>query len=1712
MSPLPIHEARHPSSRPAETATPSTRNKFSPGIIPSTFEAQAEAAPSNVAVVCGAETLTYDELNRRANRVARYLRKAGVSKETMVGLYMDRTIDAIVAIAGILKAGGAYVPMDPIYPQDRIDFILGDAGVGVVLTEQRLVANVPKNGRNILVMEEHRTAISQEDDQNLDTELSPENAAYVIYTSGSTGRPKGVVVTHRNVVRLFEATDSFFGFTASDVWTLFHSFTFDLSVWEMWGAFFYGGKLVIVPYMTSRSPQAFHELVAKEGATSLTQTPSAFRQLIWADESASTRLDLQLRYVVLAGEALELQSLRGWFERHGDARPQIVNMYGITETTVHVTHRRITKADLDNCLGSVIGDPMSDLTLHILDECQKPCRVGEVGEIYVGGPGVARGYLNRPDLNQKRFLPNPFSNQSDDRLYRSGDLAKRLEGGEIEFLGRMDDQVKVRGFRVELGEIQSALNRHPGIRESVIIPQSDIGQGVRLIAYVVPRDEQLGVEELRAFLATTLPDYMIPAAFISIEAVPLTLNGKVNRRLLPAPGRTRPNLATPFAAPSTAAEKILTRIWTDVLQLSEVGVHDNFFALGGDSILSIQILARAREEGLELALETLFAHPTISELARAAQQPVARSSSPARQPFSLIHPSDAARMPAEITDAYPMARLQQAMLFHSGLIAGAAIFHDVFSYHVRFAFDEGRFRQSANRLVERHAILRTAFDLAHYTEPLQLVRENANAQVSVENLQSLPASEQQRRLFGWIHTEKRNPFEWSNPPFVRFHVQIQSQQAFQLIVSFHHSVMDGWSLATLVTELLQDYIGSLDGRGRVPEAPKATYRDFIQLELQAVDSAQTREFWKTKLADLPGTTLARWPAQFRNGSHEQARGPEIRLPKDLLQQLKQLAQSLGVPLKTVLLTAHCRVVALLSSQTEVVTGLIANGRPESADGERLVGLFLNAVPLRLSLEDGSWRQLIERTFASERELLPHRRMPFAEIKRIHGGKLVVESAFDYVHFHTLTNIPGFKEGRFSEDAYFEANDFPLYTTFMLNADGSELEMHFDYMASEFSEEQIQRMCDYYVNSLTAMAAQPDAPFQKATLLPRSESDRLLIELNQTAEALPSVCLHTLFEEQVKKTPDRIAARFGEAAMTYEELNCRADLRAQQLHGHEVGPESIVGICLERSLEMLVSVIATLKSGGSYLPLDPQYPAERIAFMADEAQPKVILTERKFLHLFSPSGPRLICLDDLNGLEDGESNRASALASPTPQNRAYLIYTSGSTGKPKGVEITHGSVVNALLSMRARPGIEAEDTLLAVTTLSFDISVLELWLPLISGATVVIASSETMLDMTALAAAIDRYRISVMQATPTLWRTLVGSGWKGEPRLKAICGGEALAPDLAEKLTSLCGELWNMYGPTETTIWSTACKIEGAPDPVSIGVPIANTEIYVLDNELRPVPFCSEGEIYIGGAGLAHGYFKRPELTGERFVTHPFRSGQRLYRTGDLGRVLPDGALVTCGRVDHQVKIHGHRIELGEIEATLQQLPAVSAAAVTISQKPDADRRLVAYWVPRPGQTPTPSSLRRALEEKLPAFMVPSTFVALEKLPLLPNGKLDRKKLPEPQGDLRESDQPYVGPRTPVEILITDTWKEILRLERVGIHDDFFALGGDSLRAAQIMARLRKQLSLQTSFSSIFQNRTVERLALALVRQLAFSGSGLDQSSPSAGDRRGTAHVKSFQEV
>lgn len=1450
------------------------------------FERQVAATPDAIAVNFEGERLVYGELNARANRLAHHLRSLGVGPETCVGILVERSLEMVVTILGVLKAGGCYLPLDPAYPLERLSFMIEDARAPLLLAGESSTALMLESRVRVVYLDWEM--IATESVENPSHAASAENLAYVIYTSGSTGQPKGVAISHANIARLFDSTRAWFSFDARDVWTLFHSYAFDFSVWELWGALLYGGRVIIVPFRVSRDPAAFHELLRRERVTVLNQTPSAFWQLIKADEdlpeNAETELALQL--VIFGGEALELQRLRPWFERHGDEHPRLVNMYGITETTVHVTYHPITLDDLNAEPGSVIGRAIPDLQLYLLDDDLLPVPDGLEGEIYVGGAGLARGYLNRPELTAERFGPDPFGSELGGRLYRTGDLARLLRNGDLEYLARADDQVKIRGFRIEPGEVNAALARHPAIRESVVLPSEDAHGEKRLVAYSVcdglARPTNV---ELREFLKDKLPEHMIPSAFVFLNVLPLTPNGKVDRKLLPAPDWAEPELDGVFVAPRTNVEQVLAEVWTETLGVRRVGIDDNYFVLGGDSIRSILVRAGALERGLDFSLQQLFQHPTIRKLAEhvSTTENHPRTTVP-QQPFDLISEEDRRKLPAIVEDAYPLSRLQAGMVFHSEYSPDYIVY--VSSLHLRLPLDIEKLQSALDQMAMRHEMLRTSFALAGFSEPLQLVHQTTPLPLHVEDLRHLSPPEQRSWIAEWIAIEARNRFDWTTAPLLRFHLHLLGDNSVQFTMS--EPFFDGWSVASFCTELFERYSALLNGMPIPAAALSSTYKDFVLLEREALQSDQCRSYWTTTLAGAAASRLARRPFTTTVVDVPEVMRIEVPISIEVSDGLKRLAQSIEVSLKSVLMAAHMKVLSLVTGQSDVLTGILINGRPEKADGERILGAFLNTVPLRMQLAGGTWADLAQRAFEAENELLPFRRYPIQELQRVHGAEQLFDTVFNYTHFHVADRLRGVDGLEVLSVDGTEQTYYALTAQFNMDHLSSRIELALDYRTIELGEEQAREIADYYSRVLAAMSAKPSARHEAVCLLSDEEQRRLLVELNDTRAAFSQEkCAHQLFEEQVQRASDAVAVRTGKEELSYRELNLRANQLARRLQEMGVGPEVLVGIFMERSLETLVGLLAVLKAGGAYLPLDPEYPPERISFMIEDSQARVVLTQSGLLHRLPDTTVQTICLDtDCHAIssEDGDNLQAFAM----PDNLAYAIYTSGSTGRPKGVLVTHRGVTNMIEASVKLFEITSSSRILQAAWLSFDASVLEIFMALLGGATLCLVGRDAVASGTELAQVLRDYAITTIAVAPSLLDTIPDGEY---PALNSIIvGGEACNAETAARW-SRGRRLFNAYAPTEATVYATARQCAEAERRVPpLGWPISNMQIYLLDSHLRPVPIGISGEIHIGGVGLARGYLNLPALTAERFVPDPFSrtSGARLYKTGDLARFAADG--------------------------------------------------------------------------------------------------------------------------------------------------------------------------------------------------------------------------------
>jgi amino acid adenylation domain-containing protein len=1650
------------------------------------FEAQAARTPAALAVVCGDAGSTYGDLNRRANQLARHLRGRGVGPEVVVALWLERSLDQVVAILAVLKAGGAYLAIEPAAPAARIDLMLTGARIEWGITHQNVARQLPAGGTRWVCLEREQAAIALHDGGDLADAPAVDGLAYLLYTSGSTGEPKGVLVTHRNVARLLAASRDHFDFGPQDVWTLFHSYSFDFSVWEMWGALVSGGRLVVVPYLVSRDPAAFYELLVEAGVTVLNQTPSAFRELAAAERQRAAPPVESLRHVVFGGEPLDFQALAPWFERHGDERPRLANMYGITETTVHVTWRPVRRGDLAGAAGSYIGLALADLALYLLDPWGGIAAAGTPAEIHVGGAGVARGYLGRPEQTAERFVPDPYSPAPGARLYRTGDLARWRSGGELEYLGRRDGQVKVRGFRIELGEIEAALAGHPALAEVAVAVRGAAG-AQRLICYVVAAGVAPPVEALQSFARERLPDYMVPAVFLLLPALPRSANGKLDRAALPEPDGRRLEGGRPYVAPRTACERQLAAIWSEVLGVQRVGALDSFFALGGDSILSVRVISMATERGLRFSLQQLVEHQVLADLARAIErQGGAAAARPALARFDLVAEADRARLPLELEDAYPPSRLQIGMLYHSELNPAAALYHNITSFHVRVLFDPAVFEAAARQLFARHPILRTSFELASWSEPLQLVHAEVPVPLTVVDLRQLTGAAQERALAAWMEIEKRRHFDWSRPPLLRFHLHPRTAESFQFSITEHHSILDGWSVAQLLTELFKLYLGGLGLMAPPADPPPATgMRDFVSLEREALRDPACQAFWDRLLAEVEVATLPRWQAGPIAAGGDRVHNLAVPIDAAMSDGLKRLATAAGVPLKSVLLAAHLRALAQLTGRTDLLTGLVSHGRPESQDGERVLGLFLNTVPLRQRLAPGTWVDLVQATFAAENALLPFRRFPLADIQARQGGQSLFESAFNFVHFHAYEQLGELPQVEVLGAAAFQQTHFTLMANFRLTLGTRAVLLELQYDGRELAQAQLAAAAGIYARILERMAMAPQERQEACVLLAECEVQALLREANDTAvELAGGGNLYQLFAAQAAAAPGAPAVIAEQRSVSYGELHAAAELLGDRLRGCGIGPESLVGVAMERAPEMIAALLGVLAAGAAYVPLDPDQPAERLAFMIEDSGATVLLCQPGTAANL-PLGPASTLI--VEGLPD--TTPAASLPARdrrlVPEQAAYMIYTSGSTGRPKGALNTHRGICNRLLWMQARYRLGTGDRVLHKTTASFDVSVWEIFWPLATGASLVLARPGGQNDPAYLIALIGEQGVTTVHFVPSMLRAFLAEpGVERATSLRhVVASGEALPRELVQQFYRVFPAagvtIHNLYGPTEAAIdvTSWACGREAGAPAVPIGRPVANSRVLLLDPWLAPSPLGTPGEIHLGGVQLARGYHRRPDLTATHFVPDPWSElpGERLYRTGDLGRRLPDGSIDFLGRLDFQVKLRGYRIELGEIEAALRQHGAVADAAVAVRDGSGGHRRLVAYVVGRQESVPV-AELVEFLRTRLPAYMVPAVLTVLPALPLTPSGKLDRRALPAPSEERPDLRSAYAAPQTASEEAMARIWAEVLQVDRVGIDDNFFTLGGDSMLSLQILSRARRE-GLRFELQDLYQRQTIRELAL-----------------------------------
>ena len=1639
-----------------------TAASFASETVQQQFEAQAELHPEHIAVVYEEQQLTYRQLNAKANQLAHHLRSLGVGPDVLVGLCVERSLEMIIGLLGILKAGGAYVPLDPAYPQERLAYMLDDAQPAVIITMSALTSRLHMTAIPLLVLDEQIDAaqITQQASSNLDaslTRLSLDHLAYVIYTSGSTGKPKGVMNQHSSLANLVAAQVRMLEVTGQSRILQTISHAFDVFLSEVFMTLCSGAYLCIGKQEDILGRANFP--IIERHRISHVGLPLAVMASLPREADFK-----QVETLIVGGETVPVALAQHWSARH-----RFFNSYGPTETTITATHYLCSSED-ENCIP--IGQPLNNVRIYICDTHLRLIPQGMVGEVYIAGASLARGYLHRPELSAEKFIPNPFAITAGERMYKTGDLARYLPDGNIEYIGRADEQIKLRGFRIELGEIEAALHAQPGIRESVVLVRQDSPGDKRLVAYIVA-EAAIQEEVLRNALGRSLPEYMIPSHFLQLEQLPLTPNGKVDKKALPAPDKSRHEAG--YVAPQSETEILLAGIWAEVLQLDKVGIHDNFFALGGHSLLATQVISRLRKAcQRELPLRLLFETSSLAALAQRIDQQEQAASAPQQIE------------PVRRDQALPLSYAQQRLWFLDQYEPGSAAYNIPGAVRLQGELNKPALQASLNAIIQRHESLRTRIVLEQ-DQPVQKIAAAMDLLLTETDLSSLPKAERQAQLEWRIEDEAQSGFDLATGPLIRASLLKLAETEHILLFTLHHIVSDGWSMGVLIKEFAQLYAGQHDSLPALP----IQYADFAHWQrswLQGEVLQKQLSYWKTKLSGAPA--LLELPTDYPRPAIQGHQGAQvaISLSKDLTDKLQVLSQQHQASLFMTLLAGFKILLSRYSGQNDLSIGSpIANRNRKEIEG--LIGFFVNTLVLRSEVnETESFSDFLKHVRETTLGAYEHQDIPFEQLVEVlqperhssHSPLFQVMFVLQNAPVSEL-QLPGLQLDMLESSSVSAKYDLTL----QFEERAGQLQGSLTYNTDLFAAATIERMGRHFQTLLAAISDAPGKTIAELPLLDLAEQRQQLQDWNNTAASFASETVQQQFEAQAELHPEHIAVVYEEQQLTYRQLNAKANQLAHHLRSLGVGPDVLVGLCVERSLEMIIGLLGILKAGGAYVPLDPAYPEERLAYMLDDAQPLVLLTQESVSHKLPGSGnSKRLCLDTAWQFFSEEAPH-NPVHEVDGDNLAYVIYTSGSTGKPKGVLVRHGALTNFLHAMQDQPGIDASAVVLNLTSLSFDIAALELFLPLVKGATTVLATRESTADPEKLMACIENAQVSVIQATPTSWRVLVEQMEKMAPQRKqgltVLCGGEALSEDLKQHLLQHVPQVWNMYGPTETTIWSMLKKISKDEEQLSIGQPIANTGIYLLDSHLRPVPIGVSGELYIAGAGLALGYLHRPELSAEKFIPNPFAitAGERMYKTGDLARYLPDGNIEYIGRADEQIKLRGFRIELGEIEAALHAQPGIRESVVLVRQDSPGDKRLVAYIVAEAAIQE--EVLRNALGRSLPEYMIPSHFLQLEQLPLTPNGKVDKKALPAPDKSRHEAG--YVAPQSETEILLAGIWAEVLQLDKVGIHDNFFALGGHSLLATQVISRLRKVCQRELPLRLLFETSSLAALAQKIEQSL-----------------------------
>ncbi len=1709
------------------------------------FAEQVGMRPDAIAVIDGERTLTYGALDAASNRLARHLIDDGVGPEQVVGVCLARSAELIVTLLAIWKAGGAYLPLDPNYPEERLAFMLADAGAMAVVTTEN------GSGQEWLVSGHGLPPVVTLDDTVTDkaiaavgahpvmdaeriAPLTPRCLSYVIYTSGSTGRPKGVSVSHAGLLNCSLTAARQRSFAAGQRALAHASVGFDASLFE-WLPSLCSGASLSIWGIAQADPSALTELMQSQQVENVFLTPAVLKQL--------DRLPPDVGIVGVGGDRIDPGLVTSF-----SGQVRLVNCYGPTEGSIYAS-----ACTLSPETGPSIGRPVANTRIYIVDQNLEPQPIGVAGELLIGGVQVARGYAGRPGLTSDKFIADPFSTEPGTRLYRTGDLARWRPDGTIEFLGRIDHQVKIRGMRVELGEIEAQLNDQDGIRECVVVARLNGDGDVSLIAYLVPETvpdpvlaEALGLplsdltgavkaealaavnalpaeslfdlEGLRAGLGRILPDHMVPAGYVGLTRLPMTSSGKIDRQALPDIEAAVQRAA--YVAPQTEMEVAVAEAIAGLLNLDRVGVHDDFFALGGHSLLAVRLIARLQQAtGRELPVRAVFEHPTVHALAAALESTEADW-------------TVAPLVVADRSEPLPLSYQQERLWFLDQLddAAGSA-YHIESALELTGPLDIGALGEALRRVVDRHEGLRATFASSDDGRPAQVIAPTADAAgfvLTEEDAADLDEAALTARVYALL----ARPFDLATGPLFRAHLLVCGPQRSVLVVGGHHAVLDGWSVGLLLREVAALYREAVTGEPADLPDLAIQYGDYAAWQRSVLSGERLETemaWWREALAGIPEAISLPFDRPRPKVMDYQGGTVPVHIPADVTAGLKAFAGSQGATLFMVLDAAFAAFLHRIGGDRDIVIGTAVAGRPRS-ELEPLAGFFVNTIALRHEV-DGS--ATFRDHFAATKEVVlegfAHETVPFETVVEAASPVRTLSHAPVVQVMLTLQNTP-------DADAALALPDVTVHPL-PSDADAAKFDLSLgltdrteglvgslSYARQLFDAETAERLAAMFVRLLSAAVAAPETPVVELPLLDDAERRQVVHAFNETAADYPrDKTVMDLFAEQVGTHPQAVAVIDGERTLTYGALDSASNRLAQHLIDQGIGPEHVVGVCLERSTELIVTLLAIWKAGGAYLPLDPEHPMERLVVMLEDAGASAVMTTTEVATEFAvPEDPEPWLLIDVGNAEaqtetavqsDALVTDAHRIARPGPDCLAYVIHTSGSTGKPKGVGVAHRGLLNYIEATAVNASFDASGAILSLCPLSFDVSIREFCLALAKGGRLVLSDYRELARPGYVASLIERYGVTFIDTTPALWEMILSEGWRPPASVYCVSGGDVLSPLLADAIREHGALLVNGYGPAENTIGTTFQIVEDVPNVLLIGRPLFNVRVYVVDNRLCPQPIGVAGELVTGGLQVARGYVGRPGLTAEKFVADPFsgESGARLYRTGDLARWRADGTIEFLGRVDHQVKIRGMRVELGEIEAQLNDQQGIRESVVVTRQNGEGVAGLVAYLVPESVPDPVLAEalgvplpelteavqaealaavtvlpaeslfdlegIRSALSRILPDHMVPAGYVGLTRLPLTASGKIDRKALPDAEASVQRAS--FVAPQTTMERAVADAMTDLLKLDRVGLHDNFFDLGGHSLLAVRLVANLHRATGRQLPVRSVFEAPTVDGLARAL---------------------------------